>query len=85
MAEVFNETLQSVRESITSYNDSRAKVVAMLDEISRNSETLSTRDQRDGADQRGAGPRDRGDRKRHQYVSPRGPRSRCARSMTHDA
>ena len=42
MAEVFNETLQSVRESITSYNDSRAKVVSMLDEISRNSETLSS-------------------------------------------
>ncbi len=42
MAEVFNETLQSVRESITSYNESRARVVAMLDEISRNSEALST-------------------------------------------
>ena len=42
MAEVFNETLQSVRESITSYNDSRAKVVAMLDEISRSTVTLST-------------------------------------------
>jgi methyl-accepting chemotaxis protein len=41
MAEVFNETLQSVRESIASYNDSRAKVVTMLDEISRSSETLS--------------------------------------------
>ena len=42
MAEVFNATLQSVRESIASYNDTRVKVVAMLDEISRNSETLST-------------------------------------------
>ena len=42
MAEDFNETLQSVRESITSYNDSRAKVATMLDEISRSSETLST-------------------------------------------
>ena len=42
MAEVFNETLQSVRESITSYNESRAKVVTMLDEISRSSETLSS-------------------------------------------
>jgi methyl-accepting chemotaxis protein len=42
MAGVFNATLQSVRESIASYNDTRVKVVAMLDEISRNSETLST-------------------------------------------
>jgi methyl-accepting chemotaxis protein len=42
MAEVFNATLQSVRESIASYNDTRVKIVAMLDEISRNSETLST-------------------------------------------
>jgi methyl-accepting chemotaxis protein len=42
MAEVFNETLQSVRESVTSYNESRAKVVSMLDEISRSSEMLST-------------------------------------------
>jgi methyl-accepting chemotaxis protein len=42
MAEVFNATLQSVRESIASYNDTRVKIVAMLDEISRSSETLST-------------------------------------------
>jgi methyl-accepting chemotaxis protein len=42
MAEVFNATLQSVRESIASYNDTRVKVVAMLDEISRSSDTLST-------------------------------------------
>ncbi|MGH2861596.1 MAG: methyl-accepting chemotaxis protein [Solirubrobacteraceae bacterium] len=42
MAEVFNATLQSVRESITSYNDTRIKIVAMLDEISHSSETLSS-------------------------------------------
>jgi methyl-accepting chemotaxis protein len=42
MAEGFNATLQSVRESIASYNDTRVKIVAMLDEISRNSENLST-------------------------------------------
>jgi methyl-accepting chemotaxis protein len=42
MAEVFNATLQSVRESIASYNDTRVKIVAMLDDISHSSETLST-------------------------------------------
>ncbi|HEX3617886.1 MAG TPA: methyl-accepting chemotaxis protein, partial [Solirubrobacteraceae bacterium] len=42
MAEVFNATLNSVRESIASYNDTRVKIVAMLDEISRSSDVLTT-------------------------------------------
>jgi methyl-accepting chemotaxis protein len=42
MAEVFNATLNSVRESISSYNDTRVKIVAMLDEISRSSDVLTT-------------------------------------------
>ena len=42
LAEVFNAMLATTQSAFHGYNESRAKVVAMLGDISRSSETLST-------------------------------------------